>query len=95
MLILPSQPKLLLPIPQWQWREPSLAQPKDEFGSQNRTRFVIRGWQADGGLVDEQWFEDRKRILNTCRPQMPQFDNVEIKNGNPTTTSSQDVLYIL
>ncbi len=58
MLILPSAPKLLMPVPKWEWREPSLAQPKDQFGNQNRTRFVIRGWRVDGGLVHERWYDD-------------------------------------
>lgn len=60
MIILrPYEHKILLPIPQWQWREPSLTQPKDQFGNQDRTRFVIEQWKRDGGLVDQRWFDDR------------------------------------
>lgn len=59
MLILPSVPKLLLPVQKWQWREPSAAQQKDQFGRQNRTRFVIRLWKLDGALIDERWYDDR------------------------------------
>lgn len=59
MLIGRSEPRVLLPLAAHYWREPSLAQPKDQFGRQNRTRFVIRGWKADGGLVHERWYDDR------------------------------------
>lgn len=60
MLILrPYEPKLLLPVPLAQWREPSLAQPKDMFGRPNQTRFRLRAWVRDGGLADERWYDDR------------------------------------
>ncbi len=32
--------------------------------------------------LGELRLEERKRILNTCAPQQPTFDNVGTKNGN-------------
>jgi len=59
MLLPPSEPRVLLPVPRWEWREPSQAQPKDQFGNQDRTRFVLELWTRDGGLADRFVFEDR------------------------------------
>lgn len=58
-ILRPYEPKLLMPVPRFEWREPSQAQPKDQFGCQNRNRFVIRGWKLDGGLIQERWYDDR------------------------------------
>lgn len=63
MIILPdrNQPraKILMPIPQKDWRTPSLAQPKDQFGNENCTRFRIKARANDGAVVWTGWFEDR------------------------------------
>jgi hypothetical protein len=62
MIILPAvrQPKVLLAVPKWQWRERSVAQWKDEFGRPGvQTRFRIRARLHDGHLVWEGWFDDR------------------------------------
>ena len=51
---------LFLPeIPDWQWRTSSQAQPKDEFGNENKTRFHISARLNDGHLVWRGWFDDR------------------------------------
>jgi len=52
MLILP-------PIPKWQWRTPSQAQPKNYFGHENHTRFKITACLNDGYPVWTGWFDDR------------------------------------
>lgn len=59
MLIRLNQPKVLMPVPARQWREPSQAQPKDQFGNQNRTFFTIELWTRDGGCEGVFRFEDR------------------------------------
>jgi hypothetical protein len=59
MLIGRSEPRILLPVPKWDWREPSIALPKDQFGRQDRTRFKLELWHRDGRLVDLQWLDDR------------------------------------
>lgn len=61
MLILPApyQPKVLMPVPVQQWRTPSLAQPKDQFGNENCTRFRITARLHDGHIVWRGWFDDR------------------------------------
>lgn len=74
MLILrPYEPKLLMPIPQWQWREPSAAQPIDTLGGRNHTIFWVETWQIDGGLVDRQTTYDRDEFdaLLWRLPRMP------------------------
>lgn len=60
MLILPNQPKLLMPVPKWQWREPSAAQWKDQFGNPGvQTRFRIIARLHDGHTKCRLWFDDR------------------------------------
>jgi len=64
MIILPDRniprAKLLLPIPKHQWRTPSQAQPKDQFGNENRTRFRVRAKLNDGFIKWVGWFDDRE-----------------------------------
>lgn len=55
----PSQPKLLMPVPKWEWRTPSQAQPKDCFGHENQTRFRLTARLNDGHIVWRGWFDDR------------------------------------
>lgn len=60
MIILSNQPKVLLPIPKWQWRSPSQAQPKDQFGNDVQiTRFSISARLNDGYEIWKGWFDDR------------------------------------
>lgn len=59
MLISRTQPLILPKVPRHEWREPSIALPKDQFGNQNHTRFILELWKRDGGLVDHQRFDDR------------------------------------
>lgn len=62
MLILPEryQPKLLMPVPEWEWREPSRAVPRDQLGNPvRRTRFVLRGRLNDGFVKWAGVFESR------------------------------------
>lgn len=61
MLILrPHEPRLLLPVPKSQWRSPSQAEWKDQFGNPGvRTRFRVRARLDDGHVVWCGWFDDR------------------------------------
>lgn len=59
ILLRPSETKILLPIPASHWRTPSLAQPKDCFGNENRTRFVVTGRHQNGRSAWRGWFDDR------------------------------------
>lgn len=61
MLILrPYQPRVLLPVPMSQWRAPSQAEWKDQFGNPGiRTRFRVDGLLDDGHRLWREWFEDR------------------------------------
>lgn len=60
MLILPSAPKVLLPVPAREWREPSRAQSKDQFGNPGvQTRFRLRGRLHDGHTKFRLWFDSR------------------------------------
>lgn len=65
MIILPQkyQSKLFMPVPERQWRAPSLAQPKDEFGNPDMTRFRVRARQRlhDGFVrtIWTGWFDSR------------------------------------
>lgn len=58
MLISRTQPLILPKVPQYEWREPSLAQPKDQFGNQNRTIFTIAA-RRSGRTVWRLWFDSR------------------------------------
>lgn len=64
MIILPDrnipQAKVLLPIPDNQWRTPSQAVPYDDLGNLGRqTRFRVRARLNDGHVVWCGWFDDR------------------------------------
>jgi hypothetical protein len=59
VLIGQTEPRVLMPVPRLQWREPSLAQPKDQFGRPDTTRFLLERWRRDGGLLERFWYEDR------------------------------------
>jgi len=78
MLILPKvyTTKILLDVPKKQWRSPSLAQPKDQFGNENRTRFRIRGCLPNGRVKFTAWFDDRDAFDAIL------YDIVRAKNGS-------------
>ena len=62
MLILPAryEPKLFVPVPEADWREPSAAQERDQFGNVAvRTRFRVRALLDDGHPVWTGWFDSR------------------------------------
>lgn len=60
MLILRNEPKLLMPVPQWQWRDPSQAQIKDQFGNPGvQTRFRLSARIHDGHPIWRLWFDSR------------------------------------
>jgi len=64
MLILPSQAdrayRVLPWVPEAQWREPSLAQPKDQFWRPTtQTRFCARAMTHDGVCIWRGWFDSR------------------------------------
>lgn len=64
MLILPdrniSRTKLLTPVPVHEWRDPSQAQFKDQFGNPGvQTRFRLRAFLHDGHVAWCGWFDDR------------------------------------
>lgn len=64
MLILPDRtiappPRFLVPIKERAWRTPSLAQPKDQFGNENVTRFRLVARCHDGAARWVGWFDDR------------------------------------
>jgi hypothetical protein len=52
--------RALVPVRQGEWREPSLAQPKDQFGNQNRTRFRLVARLNDGHVRWRGWFDSRE-----------------------------------
>lgn len=54
-----STPRLLLPVPRHEWREPSHARPKDFLGNQDCTRFSLTARLDDGHVVWRGWFDDR------------------------------------
>jgi len=54
-----SHTSFLMPIPRAQWRTPSRAMPKDQFGNENQTRFRLTGRLNDGFVIWRGWFEDR------------------------------------
>lgn len=63
MIILPDKniprAKFLMPVKKKEWIVPSLAQPKDQFGKENRTYFVIRAHTNDGRICWRGVYEDR------------------------------------
>lgn len=64
MIILPDRnvprAKILMPVPDREWREPSQAQFKDEFGNAGiRTSFRLLACLHDGYIVWTGWFTDR------------------------------------
>jgi hypothetical protein len=61
MIILrPYEPKVFMPVPQAQWRAPSVSLPKDCFSNDGvRTRFRVRTRLSDGFVRWTGWFEDR------------------------------------
>lgn len=59
MILQPYEPRLFMPVPISQWREPSFAQTKDQFGHQNRTWFRVRAKLHDGFVVWQGWFDSR------------------------------------
>ncbi len=63
MIILPDRniprAKFLMPVFDKEWRTPSLAQPKDMFGNENRTLFRIDAKSNDGVVIWTGWFDDR------------------------------------
>ncbi|MPZ36682.1 MAG: hypothetical protein GEU95_01245 [Rhizobiales bacterium] len=64
MIILPERnaPRglILPPMLRTEWCAPSLAQPKDQFGNENRTRFSITARLHDGHIAWRGWFDDRE-----------------------------------
>jgi hypothetical protein len=63
MIILPDKnvprAKFLMPVHAREWRSPSLAQPKDQFGRENSTIFRVRSRLHDGHVVWQGCFRDR------------------------------------
>ena len=63
MIILPDtnipSTRILMPVHDREWREPSLAQPKDQFGNQNQTRFILTARLSDGFVKWRGYFESR------------------------------------
>lgn len=63
MIIIPDKniprARFLMPIHKYEWRTPSLTQPKNCFGAENVTRFKIEGRISDGHVVWRGWFDDR------------------------------------
>ncbi len=63
MMILPDRriPKtrLLMPVPNFQWKAPSQARQKDQFGKEDRTYFALTGRLNDGHIMWRGVFEDR------------------------------------
>lgn len=51
--------RILLPMRASAWREPSQAQPKDQFGRANRTLFRVRARLCDSHTAWCGWFQDR------------------------------------
>lgn len=48
-----------MPVPEREWRTPSLAQPKDAFGNENCTRFRMRARLDDGHVRWRGFFDSR------------------------------------
>lgn len=60
MLILSTTPKLLMPVPKSQWRDPSAAQFKDAFGNPGvQVRFRLSARLNDGHVKWKMWFDSR------------------------------------
>lgn len=64
MIILPDRniprARILMPVRASEWREPSRAMPKDEFGNPGvRTRFRLTARTHDGKVMWRGWFDDR------------------------------------
>ena len=63
MIILPDKniprSRFLMPVPHCEWRTPSQAQPKDQFGNENQTRFRVTARLNDGYRAWVGWFDDR------------------------------------
>ena len=62
MIILrPYETRAFVPVTLWQWREPSQAQPKDQFGNPCvQTRFRVRAMTHDGVYLWIGWFDSRE-----------------------------------
>lgn len=55
-----SRGKFLMPIPKWQWREPSVALPRDQFWNKTvQTRFRLTAKLSDNYTAWTGWFDDR------------------------------------
>lgn len=52
--------RILPAVPEHEWREPSLARPKDSLGNQNRTRFRLAARLNDGFIRWQGWFDSRE-----------------------------------
>lgn len=63
VIILPDRniprAKFLMPVFDKEWRTPSLAQPKDQFGNENTTKFKVSAKSNDGVVIWTGWFNDR------------------------------------
>jgi hypothetical protein len=59
-IIRPYENKVLMPVPKAQWRTPSRAQEKDQFGNENQTRFRVRLRLNDGKVKWQGWLDDRE-----------------------------------
>lgn len=61
MIVLrPYETKLIMPVPERQWREPSLSVPRDQVGNSiDQTRFRARARLHDGHVVWAGWFDSR------------------------------------
>ena len=65
MIILPDRniprARFLMPVPNKEWKQPSLFVPKDEFGNDTtQTRFRVRARINDGYVKWTGWFDDRE-----------------------------------
>lgn len=64
MIILPDRniprSRILVPIPDREWKTPFHALAKDGFGQENRTRFRVRARLNDGHVIWCGWFESRE-----------------------------------
>lgn len=84
------EPKILLPVPETEWRAPSRSQPKDQFGNENRTKFRIRGRLSDGQINWVGWFDDREEadeflwaVVNGTLRQEPALWRLPVPNWHP------------
>lgn len=63
MIILPDKniprAKILLPVLRKEWITPSISQPKDQFGNENRTFFQIKARTNDGKICWVGTYQDR------------------------------------